>query len=112
VCFWGVAKRRFPTGEAANGMPRYSDTCVVFNAAWPLTGPLQVWTVRPTVQSGYLCFREPVNSKAGTARNWRKEVFMMLFCQGLLPTCYFSTSDRTHFDVCRRSTAFNGASNE
>jgi len=79
--FCGGAKRRSPTGGTANGIPRYSDTCDAFNAGWPLTGPLSVWTVWPTIQSDCLSSTVFANEKAGTARKWRREAFMMVSFQ-------------------------------
>jgi len=48
--FWGGSNWSLPTGGLANGMPRYSETWVLFAPAWPFTGPLDVWTLCPTVQ--------------------------------------------------------------
>ena len=46
----GAAHLRSPTGAWAYGIPRYSETLESFLAACPLTGPLLVLTVCPTVQ--------------------------------------------------------------
>jgi hypothetical protein len=59
---FGAAKRKFPTGGCANGMPKYSETSGCHDAAWPVTLPLVVFTVLPTVQAvvgacGTACIR-------------------------------------------------------
>jgi hypothetical protein len=43
----GGANRKAPMGGCAYGIPRYSETCVAFFAAWPLTVPLEVTTFWP-----------------------------------------------------------------
>jgi hypothetical protein len=46
----GAANLRSPIGACPKGIPKYSETCESFVAGCPLTGPLLVWTVCPTVQ--------------------------------------------------------------
>lgn len=45
VYFSGGANLKSSRGGLAYGIPRYSDTFVVFEAVWPLTCPLVVLTV-------------------------------------------------------------------
>lgn len=51
----GAANLKSPTGACPKGIPKYSETCEAFEAVCPLTGPLDVWTVCPTVQFVCLC---------------------------------------------------------
>jgi hypothetical protein len=46
----GGAHLKSPTGACAYGIPRYSDTVESLAAACPVTEPLYVFTVCPTVQ--------------------------------------------------------------
>jgi hypothetical protein len=46
----GAANLRFPTGGCPNGIPRYSETSEYADAACPVTEPLVVSTVCPTVK--------------------------------------------------------------
>lgn len=45
VYFWGGANRKDPSGGSAYGMPKYSMTCLRFDARCPTIGPLAVCTV-------------------------------------------------------------------
>jgi hypothetical protein len=46
----GAANLRSPTGACPKGIPKYSETSESFVAGCPVTGPLLVFTVCPTVQ--------------------------------------------------------------
>jgi hypothetical protein len=46
----GAANLKSPIGACPYGIPKYSETCESFAAGCPLTGPLLVCTVCPTVQ--------------------------------------------------------------
>jgi hypothetical protein len=64
----GAANLRSPTGACPNGMPRYSETSESFFAGCPLTGPLLVWTVCPTVQLAARCSRSVATTQDAAAR--------------------------------------------
>lgn len=50
VNFTGAANLKSPIGACPYRIPKYSETCELFFAACPVTGPLLVCTVCPIVQ--------------------------------------------------------------
>jgi hypothetical protein len=64
----GAANLKSPTGACPNGMPRYSETSESFFAGCPLTGPLLVWTVCPTVQLAARSSRSVAKTQDAAAR--------------------------------------------
>jgi hypothetical protein len=64
----GAANLRSPTGACPNGIPKYSETSESFVAGCPLTGPLLVLTVCPTVQLAARSSRSVAKAHNGATR--------------------------------------------
>ena len=74
----GAANLRFPIGAWAKGIPKYWETCESLVAACPLTGPLLVCTVCPTVQLDDRCSKSVAYTRTTTATRTRRiEDFMV-----------------------------------
>ena len=77
----GAANLRSPTGACPKGIPKYTETSESFVAGCPLTGPLLVVTVCPTVQFAARSSRSVAKAHVAAAREKRRIGFMARICK-------------------------------